>query len=485
MLKFQNKNMKKNNMKGLYGIVVLLLILTSCVGPKYVEPETNISESYHHYMRDTLVSNQDTIINLRWWNFIEEPSLDTLIKQALAHNKNVLMAASRIEQSRAISGMANADQYPGFSLQAGASKGSSGNFSNSSLSAGIGMSWELVFWGRYRAASEGARAELLASEYGLRSIQMSLISNVAGYYALILDLKNRLDISEKTLSSRDSALIIIQAKYDGGIIPQIDLNQAQINYAIAAGAVPNYKRQLAITESSLAILIGGQPKEIITNQDKLDDMNLNIDIPYGIPSALLLRRPDILASKEMYHAKFKQINVAVAQRFPSISITGMFGASSTALASFTGSGMAWSAGANLLGPIFEFGKNKRRVDAARAQAKEALYSYENTINQSFKEVEDALISIQTLKLEMKAKQDEANAAMNAERLSKMRYDKGVTSYLEVLDNQRTSFNAQLGLSILKRQIIESYVGLYKALGGGWLSAEEEENAKNENQENKE
>ena len=484
-MKFQNKNIKDKNMKKIYGVIVLLLIMTSCVGPKYVAPETDVSESYEQYMHDTLVSNQDTIINLRWWNFINEPSLDTLINEALAYNKDILMAAARIEQSRAISGMANADQYPSFNMNAGASKGATGSFGNNSLSAGVGMSWELIFWGRYRAASEGAKAELLASEYGLRSIQMSLISSVSNNYVLILDLKNRLEISEKTLSSRDSALLIIQAKYDGGIIPQIDLNQAQINNAIAAGAVPSYKRQLAIAESSLAVLIGSHPKNIITAEETLDSMNLDIDIPYGIPSVLLLRRPDILASREMYHAKFKQINVAVAQRLPSISITGMFGGSSMALSTLTGSGMAWSAGASLLGPVFEFGKNKRRVEAARASAKEALYKYENTVNQSFKEVEDALISIQTLKLEIKAKQMEADAAMNAERLAKMRYDKGVTSYLEVLDNQRTSFNAQLGLSTLKRQILESYVSLYKALGGGWLSAEEEENANNENQETKE
>ena len=472
-------------MKKIYGLAILLLAITSCVGPKYVEPKIDIEETYEQYMRDTLVSNNDTIINLRWWDFIKEPGLDTLIKYALVYNKDVLKAASRIEQSRAISGMVSADQYPGFNLQAGASKGASGDFGNHSLSAGIGMSWELVFWGRYRAATEGAKAELLASEYGLRSIQISLISSVTNNYVMFLDLKNRLEISEKTLGSRDSALLIIQAKYDGGIIPEIDLNQAQINQAIAAGSVPKYRRQLAITETALAVLIGEHPKSIITDEEQIDSLNFGTDIPYGIPSLLLLRRPDILASREIYHANFKQINVAVAQRFPSISITGMFGGSSMALSSFTGSGMAWSAGANLLGPLFDFGKNKRRVEAARAQAEEALFNYEYTVNQSFKEVEDALISIQTLKLELKAKQSEVAAAMNAERLSKMRYDKGVTSYLEFLDNQRTSFNAQLGLSILKRQIIESYSGLYKALGGGWLSAEEEENAKEaDNSDNK-
>jgi len=466
-------------MKKIYGAIVLLLILSSCVGPKYVEPETDLGESYKQYKYDTLVSNEDTIVNLRWWEFIREDALDTLIQHALKYNKDVLMAAARVEQARAIMGMTKADQYPSFNLKGGALQSASGGVSSHDYNIGIGMNWELVFWGRYRAASESARAELAASEYGMRSIQMSIISSVTQYYALVLDLQNRLEISKKTLASRDSALLIIKARFEGGVVPEIDLNQAQINKAIAESSVPNYERQLALAENALAVLIGDHPRKIITNEDKLDSMNFELDIPYGVPSTLLLRRPDILASRELYHASFKQINVAVAQRFPSINISGLIGASSMAIGNLSGAGMAWTAGAGLLGPIFEFGKNKRRVDVARAQAKEALYQYVNTVNQSFREVEDALVSIETLKKEIKAKKDEATAAMNAERLSKLRYDKGVASYLEVLDNQRSSFNAQLGLSSLKRQLIDAYIDLYKALGGGWLSAEEEENAKKE------
>jgi len=468
-------------MKKIYGFVVLLLMLGSCVGPKYAEPKIDLGDSYNQYKYDTLVSNEDTIVNLRWWEFIKEDALDTLIQHALNYNKDVLMAAARIEQSRAIMGMTRADQYPGFNLKGGATTGASGGTNSHDYNIGIGMNWELVFWGRYRAATEGAKAELLASEYGLRSIQMSIISDVTKNYALVLDLKNRLEISKKTLASRDSAVQIIQARFDGGVVPEIDLNQAQINQAIAKSAVPNYERRLALAENALAVLIGEHPMEIITNDDQLDSMDFELDIPYAVPSTLLLRRPDILASREMYHAAFKQINVAVAQRFPSINISALIGGSSMAIGNFSGAGMAWSAGAGLLGPIFEFGKNKRRVDVARARAKEALYMYENTVNQSFREVEDALVSIETLKREIESKKSEAKAAMNAERLSKFRYDKGVASYLEVLDNQRSSFNAQLGLSSLKRQLIDAYIDLYKALGGGWLSAEEEDQANNSDQ----
>ncbi len=470
-------------MRKIYGAFLLLLILGSCVGPKYTEPDTDIAENYKSYMYDTIVNNSDTVINLRWWKFFDDPILDTLVNQALEYNNDVLMAAARIEQSRAILGMTKSDQWPGFSLSASGSKGASGGLNSGSLQGGVNMNWELVFWGRYRAAAEGARASLLSSEYGMRSLQISLVSTVAQSYFTILDLENQLQISKRTLASRDSALMIIEARYNGGVIPEIDLNQAQINKAIAAAAVPYYQRQLALANNSLAVVLGKKPQNLATERE-LNDIELLVSIPYGLPSSLLLRRPDILESREAYHAQFKQINVAVAQRLPSISITGMLGGSSAVLGSLTGTGLAWNAGASLLGPLFEFGKNKRRVDLERAKAKEALLLYDNTILQSFREVEDALISIKTLKEEIIAKKEQATAAMNAEYLSKLRYDKGAASYLEVLDNQRSSFEAQLGLSQTKRELLNTYIALYKALGGGWLSEEEEQAAQKQEEENK-
>ena len=465
-------------MKTIYTILVLsVLLLAGCVGPKYVEPKVDVESDYNKYMYDTLATNTDTVLNIRWWKFIDDPVFDTLVAHALAYNKDVLMAATRIEQSRAIYGMAKADQWPSFGVNGKLNYGEVGGGQNNSTQLALGMNWELLFWGRYRAAGEGAKADLASSEYGLRSVQIALIAEVANNYNLILDLQNRVDIARKTMASRDSALFIMNQRFESGIIPEIDMNQAQINQAIAESAVPNYERQLAMAQNALAVLLGEKPQIIMNSNYNIDSLQFHADIPYGVPSLLLLRRPDILAGREAYHAQFKKINVAVSQRLPSINISGMLGASSMALGNITGSGMAWSAGAGLLGPIFEFGKNKRRVDFERAKAREALINYENTINIAFKEVEDALISIRTYKEQLKAKEKQVKAAMNAERLAKMRYDKGVSSYLEVLDNQRSAFDAQLELSIVKRQLLDAYVALYKALGGGWLSAEEEQQAK--------
>jgi multidrug efflux system outer membrane protein len=463
-------------MRKIFPVIVLLLALGSCVGPKYAEPDTKIDDQYSSYQYDTLGSNVDTILNIEWWKLFEDEQLNTLIKAVLNENRDILMAAQRVEQARAILGFTNADRYPNFSYSAGAARG---NFAGqrvpltSNFYGNASLSWELDFWGKYRAASESARASLAASDYGMRSIQMSMISTVAQTYFILLDFQKRLEVSQKTLGSRDSAVLIIQQRYDAGLVPEIDLNQAQINQAQALGSVPFYKRQVALIKNALATMVGTTVIKDNFTKD-ISETKLLVEIPYGLPSQLIKRRPDILASEEAYHAQFKQINVAVAQRFPSISITGLLGGASNELSSLTTAGLAWNAGAGLLGPIFNFGKNKRRVEVERAKAKEAFYNYENTVLNSFREVEDALVSIQTLKEELKAVQMQATAAMNAERLSKMRYDKGVTSYLEVLDNQRTSFSAQLNLSETKQELINSYIDLYKALGGGWISEEEKQ-----------
>jgi multidrug efflux system outer membrane protein len=203
------------------------------------------------------------------------------------------------------------------------------------------------------------------------------------------------------------------------------------------------------------------------------------DIPPGIPSLLLERRPDILQAEELYHAQNARIGVAVAQRFPTISLTGALGAASNSLISLNSGALAWSIGGDLFGPIFNFNKNKRRVDIERALAREYLMQYESTVLNSFREVEDALVSISTLKEELDYRKTQMLAAINAESLSNERYDKGVTSYLEVLDSQRASFDAQLAYTNTYQLLLSSYVNLYRTLGGGWITPEQKEQAESE------
>jgi len=455
-------------------ILGIIICFSGCkLGPDFQRPEYAGPETFRF---DSVTT--DTVVNLRWWELFNDTVLDTLIKKALENNKDVMVAAARVEAARATLGFTKADQWPSFSFNVGAGSGNSNGVSQfesvtNNFYAYPEMYWEIGFWGKYRRLNESARADLLASEYGLRTVQISLISAVASSYFNLLDNMKKLDISRKTLAARDSSLNIIEARYKYGIVAEIDLNQSQVQRAISAAAVPFYKRQIAYNQSTLSILLGNYPDDIPIGEELFDQVE-PMDVPNGLPSQLLLRRPDVRQAEAIYAAQNAKIGAAQAMRWPSLNLTGLLGVATTSLTSLTAVGLGWSAGGAILGPLFQFGKNKRRVEIERANTEAALREYENTTLRAFKEVEDALIAIQTLHKELIAQGQRSVAAMNAEHLSNERYDKGQTSYLEVLDSQRQSFDAQLNFSSVKKELLNAYVALYKALGGGWLSPEEEQ-----------
>jgi len=448
------------------------ILCTGCtVGPDFKPPVVETPENYRFEKIPA-----EAMINLKWWELFDDPVLYSLVNQALQNNKDLKIAASRVEQARAYLGFTRADQYPGFYIEAGAG---TGNFAggtrsetrNSYAYVGPALSWEIDFWGKFRRATESAKAQLMASEYALRTVQIGLISEVAGAYYLLLDYHQRVNISKDTLESRQESLNIIQKRFDRGIIPELDVNQAQIQLEIAAAAIPQYERAVAMTENALSILLGKLPEPIQTGK------GLNLEtappmVPTGLPSNLLERRPDIVRAMYLLESQTAQIGVAEAMRLPAISLTGMLGLASSELSSITSEGGAWSVGGGLFGPIFEFYKNIRRVEIEEAKTKEVLNFYENTVLTAFREVEDALVEIDTYKNQMMAVQRKEKAARNAYRLAKLRYDKGISSYLEVLETERALFSAELELSELKQQYLNGYVKLYKALGGGWISKDD-------------
>ena len=458
-------------------ILLFAIALNSCmVGPKFNAPKDAIDSSAVYRYDSLQLAMTDSVLNIKWWEMFQDPVIDTLIRIGLQENKDVLIAAARVEQAKAFLGATKAEVWPSFGYSAAAVRGNFGQGvplgSTTNIFTGFGtVSWELDFWGKFRRANEAARAELLASEYGRRSVQIALISFITGTYYQLLDFKWRLDISRKTLELRQESVDIIQARFNEGIVAEIDLNQAQIQRAIAASAVPFFQRQVAQTENALSILLGRNPGPIMLGDD-LADQILTTDIPVGIPSLLLQRRPDILQAENILHAQNARIGVAVAQRFPSISLTGLLGVASNDISEITDSDAMFNIGGSLLGPLFEFGKNKKRVEIERRITEQALYEYEFTVISAFQEVEDALVEISTLKMELQARRDHVAAAQNAEYLSGERYDKGVTSFLEIIESQRQSFEAQLSLSETTQQLFNGYVKLYKALGGGWLSEQE-------------
>ena len=465
-------NLVAMSSKAVRAVVLALLFLTGCaVGPDFKEPVVEVPESYR-----IKTLPDEAVANLKWWKLFDDPVLYTLVSTAIENNRDLKIAVSRMEQARANVGFTRADQYPTVNVEAGAQRGNYGGGTRSStesstyyLSAPV--SWEIDFWGKLRRGTEAARAELMASEYGLKSVQIGLIADVVSSYYQLLDFHRRLAISRHTLASRIVSLDIIQQRFEKGVIGELDVNQAQIQKETAAASIPLYERSIVKTENSLSILLGRLPGAIETG-DGISEYLVPPDIPVGLPSDLLERRPDITQAKYLLKAQSENIGIAVAMRLPAITLTGVLGVASSELSSITNRGFAWSASGSLLGPIFDFNKNLRRVEIEEQKTKETLYDYENTVLTAFREVEDALVEVETYKNELAAVERQTKAAKNANYLSKERYDKGVSSYLEVLDSERTLFDVELQLSELRQQYLTAYVGLYKSLGGGWITEEE-------------
>ena len=423
-------------------------------------------------LRDETLPDQASVSDLKWWKLFEDPLLYSLVKTALDNNRDLKIAVSRIEQARATVGIRQADQYPRIDVDAGVVKG---NFSGGSRSKDTSstaylsapLNWEIDFWGKFKRSTEAAQAELLASEYGFRTVQLTLVSDVVSNYYQLLDFHRRLNISRNTLKSRTESLRIIQQRFDKGIISELDVNQSEIQKEIAAAAIPLYERTISKVENNLSILLGRLPGAIKTPK-YLSGTVQPPEIPVGLPSDILERRPDVVRAKYIVKAQTENIGVAEALRFPAISLTASLGVASTELGSMTIDGGVWSVGGRLLGPLFDFNKNKRRVEVQEQRTQQSLYEYENTVLTAFREVEDALVEINTYRKELAAISRQQKAAKNANRLSKERYDKGVSSYLEVLDTERTLFSSELQQSELQQQYVNSYVNLYKSLGGGWV-----------------
>jgi len=458
-------------------IWLLLWGLLGCsFGPKHQRPEINTPPDY----RFSEISQPDSAVNLVWWELFQNPTLDTLVQAALKGNKNILIALSRIDEARATYGFTKADLLPRLDIQAGASRGTlfngieleseANNFFISPV-----VNWELDFWGKYRKASEAAKAEFLGTQYSLRSLQISLISDVASTYFLLLDYQNRLKITRKTLKLREESLRIITRRFEEGIIPEIDLFQAKIQREIAFSAIPTFERLIGQTENTLSILLGELPRTFLI-QDTLEiDVNPP-EIPAGLPATLLERRPDIAQAEMILKAQTARIGVAQALRLPAINLTAALGFVSDDLSKITDGDPSWSISGSLFGPIFNFNKNVRRVDIEKARTEQALFGYENTVLQAFREVEDALLEVRTYQEQLASKERELFSAQGAARLSRSRYDKGVTSYLEVLESDRTLFIVELEFSELRQLYQNSYVRLYKVLGGGWITREEMKNS---------
>jgi multidrug efflux system outer membrane protein len=453
----------------------LLLVLGGCAaGPDYERPELEVPENYIQP-----VQQGESFANTPWWELFQDEQLQELIRIALEENQDLGIAAARVEEFRAILGVTRADQFPTVDITAtgaqaeGSDNAFPGNVpgfgsdkvENYRLSADV--FFELDLFGRLRRSTESARAQLLATEEAQRSITISLVASVASTYMLLRDLDAQMEIARRTERTRTDSLGIIQARFDKGTVPRLDVNQAEIELAVAQAAVAAAERAVTQTENALAVLLGRNPGAIPRGL-ALEQQTLPPGIPSGLPSELLQRRPDVLASEANLAAQTARIGIAQAARWPSLSLTGALGFESDDLSTLTDSGSDfWSAGVGILAPIFNAGRNRSRVEAEEARTEQALLAYEQTVQRAFREVEDALVAVRTYRAEHEARRRQVAAARSAATLSRARYDGGVSSYLEVLDTERSLFNAELTESQTLRLYINAIIELYKALGGGW------------------
>ncbi|WP_227105662.1 efflux transporter outer membrane subunit [Chromobacterium rhizoryzae] len=451
---------------------LVALALTACaVGPDYSRPKLELPDS---------AQAQNPAIALDWWKQFNDPVLDQLIAQALEHNQDLAAASARVDEAAAQAGIARAQLLPALNANAGYQRGRASSTTSTPgaplvsdvRNANLTASWELDLWGKLRRGNEAARADFAASRFARDSSKLAIAAQTAQTYFQLRAYDAQLDIAKRTLQSREESLKLQTKRFKGGLISELDQQQAEAEAASARAKVPQIASALEQTESALGVLLGHSPKQLVAGGiqrgQSLDALSAPPEVPAGLSSSLLERRPDIAASEQQLVAANARIGVARAAYFPSISLSGALGSQSLSLDTlFTGPTRTWSFVGNLAAPVFNFGQTGYSVDAASARQKQALAQYQKTVQSAFKDALDALSGYGAAR-EIQAAQTTQFQALNKSlRLANLRYDNGYASYLDVLDAQRNSFQAELGLVSAKLDQLNAVVGLYKALGGGW------------------
>jgi multidrug efflux system outer membrane protein len=444
------------------------------VGPNYRRPPVTAPETFRGAPAAAASGEAPRSFGeQRWSQVFQDQVLQALITTAVAQNFDVRIAASRILQAEALYGITRADRFPTVTGQAQGQVQHGTVIAGQSLPTvgsgqfGASLSWELDFWGKYRRASEAARAEIAATEWGRRAILTSLVSQVASGYFDLRALDLELAIAQRTLSSRQESLELTRVRESGGVTSLVDVRQAEQLVHSAEGQIVDLERRIEQQENFISVLLGRLPGAVSRGRALTDQPHAPA-VPAGIPSALLERRPDIQQAEQLIVAANAQIGVARAAYFPQISLTASGGVASSALATLFTNG-TWGAAVGVLQPIFTAGRTRSQVQLAQARTDEAALVYQQTIQQAFREVSDALVGYRRSQ-EFRATQEQLlQSAQDARRLADLRYRGGASSYLEVLDSDTRLFVAELGLVQAQRDELAAFVEIYRALGGGWQS----------------
>ncbi len=459
---------------GLKEIVVATMLfavfsLHGCkMGPDYTRPA--IDTLAVNYTFSENFSSAENIADLPWWEMFGDTVLQNLISEGLENNRNLRSALARVEEARANLNIVRADLYPSVNYSGKGSydaiSESDGTTTSPSALAAVDVSYQLDLWGRVKRLNEAALAEYLATEEAYRAITITLVSEIASAYILLRDIDNRLLVSEHTAETRRKSLDVIKARYDAGMVAEVDVNQAEIQLADAEAAVKTYERLRTQTENAINLLLSRPPQKIPRGKT-LQEQIFPPELPAGLPSDLLNRRPDLREAEKKLEAQTARIGAAEALKYPQVTLSANAGLQYSDLTSAF-AGLA----AQIVGPIFNAGAYDNQVKAEIARTKQLLNNYEQTFYAALRETEDAMVAVNTYKKEFEIRKEQVKSAQSAADLSWVRYEGGLTSYLEVLDLQRSLFTAQLKASETLQMELSSVIRLYKALGGGWNAVQD-------------
>lgn len=452
----------------------LAVLLTGCMlGPNYRRPALDIPPSFKFEEKDA----RETA-NTDWWKEFQDPVLDSLITEAIAHNKDIKIAAANIEQAAGLLTQTRAPLFPQLSYSGNATRSRASELNAVPLSPTIpnpmnsfqllaGASWEIDLWGHVRRLSEAARANLLATQEARRGVILSLVATVANGYIQLLGLDAQLEIAKRTLAAYGDSLKLFSLQFQHGQVSKMTVEQVRSEYQTAAAAIPPIESQIVQAQNALCLLLGRNPG-LIERGKSISQLALPA-VPAGLPSQLLERRPDLTQAEQNLIAANAQIGAAKALYFPTISLSSALGTESSELTNlFKGPSRMWSYTGSFAGPIFTAGAVFGQVKQAEAQQKAALESYENAILRAFGDVENALVSRQKASEQLQAQEALVGALSEYTRLAWMQYNGGYTPYLTVLDAESQLFPAELNLARAKTSELVAFVNIYKAMGGGWI-----------------
>jgi multidrug efflux system outer membrane protein len=465
---------RPNSLPRLLVSVLLVTGLSGCLlGPDYQRPEVPTPATFRF-----TIDQSEEVANSAWWEQFQDPVLNELIAAALAGNKDVKIAAARVDQFLGQFVTTRSGLFPQLNAGFDASRQRVSQAGPTPLPVGTGpvfnsfdaplaVAWEVDVFGKIRRETESARASLLASEEGRRATILTLVTSVASSYVNLRDLDRQLVIAQETTDSRANSVKVFEARFSGGDVSQMELAQSQSEYEASRATIPQIETQIAQQEDALSVLLGRNPGPILRGRD-LSALVLP-DVPAGLPSDLLERRPDLRQAEQNLIAANALIGAARALYFPSISLTALFGSASGQFSNlFTGPARIWSYAGSLTVPIFTAGNISGQVKQAEAQQQQALLQYQQAIQVAFQEVDDALIALRKAREQLVIQGRQVEALRLYSRLARLRYEGGYTSYIEVLDAERSLFNAELAYTQTHGFVFTSLVSLYKAMGGGWV-----------------